>query len=62
MIKLSINFFKKTGKDSTEKISDDVNTTNSNDCPKPGGKIFTAADMWNIQRHGRSAMPRRWSF
>ena len=29
---------------------------------QPQSKIFTAADLWNIQRQAKSRLPRRFSF
>ena len=37
-----------------ETIATDFNLSNS--------KVFTAADLWNIQRQGKSRIQRRYSF
>lgn len=62
MIKLSINFFKQTVKTEINKNNGNANASIMEDFQNAGNKIFSAADLWNIQRKGRSAIQRRWSF
>ncbi len=62
MIKLSINFFKQTIKTEINKNNGNANTSKEEDFPNTGSRIFSSADLWNIQRNGKSAIQRRWSF
>jgi len=38
------------------------NATNSNDPKNAAGKIFSNADLWNIQRQRKMLTGRRYSF
>lgn len=39
-----------------------VKETLATECNHPKAKTFTAADLWNIQRQGKSKLQRRFSF
>ena len=58
MLHQSINFFKQTEK-SKSKTAEQTGMLNSNDFRHPESKVFTASDLWNIQKNGRALMPRK---
>ncbi len=60
MKKLSINYFKQTEKADCKNNTAEANETMMNDFAHADCKIFSAADLWNIQRKGKNVTPRRW--
>ncbi len=60
MKKLSVNYFKQTEKAACTNNVVDANETMMNDLTHADCKIFSAADLWSIQRKGKNIMPRRW--
>lgn len=61
MLQQSINFFKQTEKTQTTATNTNANNTHHKFAAE-GTKIFTAADLWNIQRRAKAIMPRRSFF
>ena len=62
MIKLSVNFFKQTEKEEIKSVSADNKISIKTAAPSEGGKIFSAADLWNIQQKGKTMFTRRWIY
>jgi hypothetical protein len=60
MKKQTTNQFSPISKEQTEKLTTVVNETLALDIHPV--KIFSAADLWNIQRRGRTMMSRRSYF
>ncbi len=61
MIKLSINFFKQTEKEETKITATVAKDTMLKDFSNTGSKIFSSADLWNIQRKAKNNTQRSWS-
>jgi len=62
MLKLTSNFFKQTKEAEIKKISPDNKISVAADLPTEGGKIFSAADLWNIRQKGKTMITRRWIY
>lgn len=62
MKKQSNNLFATISSEEAASLTSIVNETLATSCNQSNGKIFTAADLWNIQRQGKSAIQRRHSF
>ncbi len=60
MKKQTTNQFSPISKEQTEKLTTVVNETIALDINPV--KIFSSADLWNIQRRGRTMMSRRSHF
>lgn len=61
MKKQSNNLFTTISKIQVENLARVVNETLITDFRRPICKIFTAADLWNIQRQGKYRIQRRFS-
>jgi len=61
MRRLSSLLFTKLSKEELSNITNIVDETVAVG-HKPASKIFSAADMWNIQRQKRTFVQRRFSF
>jgi len=61
MIKLSINFFKQTEKEGTKTSTTDTKENLLKDMSNSSNKIFSAADLWNIQRKVKNSTQRSWA-
>ena len=61
MLQQSINFFKQTEKAEIKNIPE-TRLQNKTNFENAGSKIFTAVDLWNIQRRAKAIMPRRSFF
>ncbi|MEO5892398.1 MAG: hypothetical protein ABIQ31_19270 [Ferruginibacter sp.] len=62
MKKQSNNLFAAISTQMVENLTTVVKETLATGFNQPKGKIFTAADLWNIQRQNRSRTQRRFSF
>ncbi|MEO5892399.1 MAG: hypothetical protein ABIQ31_19275 [Ferruginibacter sp.] len=62
MKKSTTSLFNQMSTKQLENLTTVINETLAMDLYQPKVKIFTAADMWNIQRQGRSRTQRRMSF
>jgi len=62
MKKQSNNLFATISSEQSASLTSIVNETLAISFNQPNGRIFTAADLWNIQRQGKSAIQRRHSF
>jgi hypothetical protein len=62
MKKQSNALFTKFSKDSLADLTKEVKETLAAGFNQPCQKTFTAANLWNIQRHGKSMVQRRFIF
>jgi hypothetical protein len=62
MKKQSTTSFIKMSTEHLGNLTNIVNETLATGFNQPKSKIFTAADLWNIQRQGKSRTQRRFSF
>ena len=62
MKKLSNNFLAQMSKEQFENLTTVVNETLAAGFTNPARKTFTSADLWNIQRQGKTRIQRRLSF
>jgi hypothetical protein len=59
MKKLSIHLFETISTEHREQLTSIVSETIAMDYTVPPNKTFTAAELWNIQRKGKSSIQRR---
>jgi hypothetical protein len=59
MIKTVINFYKQIEKEGVDKVSGNAEESIIPGFSKTGAKVFSAADLWNIQRRRRVRFGRR---
>ena len=59
MKKQSINLFETISSEHKAQLTRIVSETIAMDYPVAINKIFTAAELWNIQRQGKSSIQRR---
>ena len=59
MKKQSINLFETISSEQRAQLTSVVSETLAMDYPVASNKIFTAAELWNIQRQGKSRIQRR---
>ncbi|MBC7890261.1 MAG: hypothetical protein H7Z13_20490 [Ferruginibacter sp.] len=62
MKKQSNNLFTTISKQQVEKLTSVVKETLAMGFNQPNIKIFTTADLWNIQRQGKTRIQRRLAF
>ncbi|MCW3090273.1 MAG: hypothetical protein JWP81_1342 [Ferruginibacter sp.] len=62
MKKQSHNLFKTISAEQVENLTSVVKETLAEGFNYSKPKVFTAADLWNIQRQGKSRIQRRFSF
>lgn len=62
MKKQSDNLFETISSEQLTSLKSVVNETIVTGLNQANNKTFTAADLWNIQRQGKSCMQRRHSF
>ncbi len=62
MKKLSNSLFTITGKQNMESLNAVINEAGAFGAMESPVKNFTAAELWNIQRHGISRVHRRFLF
>jgi len=62
MKKQSENLFETVNKEQVEYLTSQVNETLATDFDHIVNKVFTATDLWNIQRQGKSCTQRRHAF
>ncbi len=62
MKKLSNNFLIQMSKKQFENLTTVVKETLATDINMPARKTFTTADLWNIQRQGKTRIQRKLSF
>lgn len=62
MKKQSTNLFTKISTQQFEALSAVVRETLAIGLKQPSTKVFTAAELWDIQRRGKSRIQRRFSF
>jgi hypothetical protein len=60
MKKQSNTLFTKFGKEALADLTREVKETIAFGLAKPYRKIFTVADLWNIQRQSKSSIQRRY--
>ena len=60
MKRQSTTFFTTLGKAQLENLTTIVNETLATGFARPAAKTFTAADLWNIQRHAKCRTQRRF--
>jgi hypothetical protein len=59
MKKQSNSLFTTMSNENLSDLTSFVNETLATTCKKLNGKIFTTADLWNIQRQSKSSILRR---
>jgi hypothetical protein len=59
MKKQSINLFETISPEHRAQLTSVVNETIATDYAVAPNKIFTAAELWNIQRQGKTSITRR---
>ncbi|MEP7107556.1 MAG: hypothetical protein ABI760_06225 [Ferruginibacter sp.] len=62
MKKQSNNLFATISKEQVENLTSIINETLASGFNNLQSKIFTHADLWNIQRQGKGRIQRRFSF
>jgi hypothetical protein len=62
MKRQSTSLFTQLGKEELTALTTTVNEVVAFDCKNSNNKIFSAADLWNIQRQRRSFVQRRNRF
>ncbi len=62
MKKQSTSLFSQMSKEQFENLTIVVKETLATGYNLPTGKKFTSADLWNIQRQGKTRIQRRFSF
>ena len=62
MKKQSTNLFGTISTETVKNLTTMVKETLATDFTYAKNKIFTAADLWSIQRQGKSRIQRRFSF
>lgn len=62
MINSLINLLAPGLKVPVKKVNEDLNESIVAGYPDTNSKIFSAAELWNIQRKRRTMVQRRWSF
>lgn len=62
MIKPLINLLAPGLKIPVKKVSEDLSESIITGNPETNSKVFSAAELWNIQRKRRIMVQRRWSF
>jgi hypothetical protein len=61
MIQSIINQLTSSEKEQVKKVTEDVNDSIVHGSENVNSKIFSAADLWNIQRKRKMMVQRRWS-
>ena len=62
MKKQSGTLFTKLTRETLAGLTNEIKETLAAGFNPPPAKTFTAADLWNIQRHGKSIVQRRFIF